>query len=155
MEDKTSVFHQRCGEILRLVESIESAIDFFISNYFVSPQSYKTFLLRDEVISRLNFERKIGIFRKICKHEKIDENKLKTILEAINYVRKVRNKVAHYEAHVEDPEIGETSLWSTKSIKFRKDSILLTEELVKEIEEKCAFVNREIMNIYLKLLGKQ
>jgi hypothetical protein len=152
-EEKTNIFHQRCGEILRMVLNVESMFDFFISNYFVCPQNYKTFFLRDEIILQLSFERKIHLFKEICQCERISGNKLKEISEAVNYIRNVRNKIAHSEAYVEDSKNAEISLWSAKSIKHRKDSIQLTEELVKEISDKSSFAIRQIIGVHLELFN--
>ncbi len=46
MEEENQLFHMNCGEILRMGLDVESTLDFFISNYFCSSQSYKTFFLR-------------------------------------------------------------------------------------------------------------
>lgn len=151
MTEKEDIFHKRCGEILRLAQHLESTLTFFISNYFVYPQNYKTFLLGDSVIIKLNFERKIEVFKEICKHEEIDKKKLDKILHAIRHVQKIRNKVAHFEALVHDPKIGEISLWSAKSCKPKKDVVKLTEGVVEKVRKNTFFAAKQITRLHAKL----
>lgn len=151
VKEKLDEFHKMCGEILRSALSIETTLDFFISNYFCSPQSRKTFFLSDLIIVGMNFDRKIGIFKSICKEEKVDKKELKRILDSINFVREIRNKVAHSELLIEDQKLGDPTLWSRKSIRYRKDSIKLTRKLVEAIEEKRLIAVKGIVKIHLEL----
>jgi len=91
-EDENQAFHRRVGEILRIAVNVEEDLDFFIANYFCTPQSYKTFLLKDLwLVEQTGFGRKINIFKKICKEEKIDEKWVNGIVEAMNFVIEKRN----------------------------------------------------------------
>ncbi len=147
---KAELFHSRCGEVLRKAQHVESTLDFIIPNYFCRPQDYKTFLLSDSVILGLSFERKTQVFKEICTREKIEKGRLKKVMDAINFVKSVRNKVAHFESCIQDPVTGEISLWSPKSYRFKKDSIELTEELLKKVEENRLFAIRQMTDIYLE-----
>ncbi len=153
MGEEKKIFYRNCGEILRLALDIESTLDFFISNYFCSPQSYKTFLFKDLILMEqtgLGFKRKIEIFKKICEREKIGRERVKKIIDAIQFVREKRNMVSHGEAFVSDIKDG-IKLQKGKSVKNKKDEIKITDELVKEVEEKRLFSTREIVKIHIEL----
>jgi hypothetical protein len=128
---------KKSGEVLRMALHIESTLDFFIANYFSLAINYRTNLLRD-VLSDINFGRKIGMFEQICRDEQLDETKLQEILTAIRFVTDIRNKVAHWEAFLEDPGLGNIKLWTRKSTKYKEDQVDLTEELLKKIDEQRA-----------------
>ncbi len=99
--EEDQIFHRNCGEILRIGLDVESTLDYFISNYFCAPQSYKTSLLRDLIlVEQIGFGRKIDIFKKICKRENIDEERIGRIAEAVMFVNNIRNRVAHDEAFI-------------------------------------------------------
>ncbi len=53
LEKENQKFYRNCGEILRIGFLVESYLDFFISNYFVTPQTYKTFLFTDLILAGL------------------------------------------------------------------------------------------------------
>jgi len=150
IEIKTDVFHKRCGEILRMALHVETSLDFFISNYFCYPQSYKTFLLSDLILIKLGFERKVQIFREICKKEEIDKEEIKKIIKSIDFVKTIRNKVAHSEAFIGDPTDG-IKLQTRESVKYKKDELKLTEELIKRVDKNRLSAIRGIVQIYLKL----
>lgn len=144
-------FHRMSGEILRIAVDVESYLDFFISNYFCTPQSYKTFLLRDLwLVERTGFGRKIDIFKKICKKEGIDEQRVNKIVKAMDFVRDIRNIVAHGEAFVSDIKEG-IKLQKRKSVQYKKDELKITDDLVKEIIEKENFSIVEIINLHKEL----
>lgn len=149
---KAELFHSRCGEVLRKAQHVDSTLDFVIPNYFCRPQDYKTFLLSDLVISGLGFDGKTRVFREICKREHIAKGRLKKVMDAIDFVKSVRNKAAHFEAHIQDTSIGEISLWSPKSYNYGKARLTLTEELLTEVEEKRLFAIRQMTDIYLELM---
>jgi len=122
-EDENQAFHRRVGEILRIAVNVEEDLDFFIANYFCTPQSYKTFLLKDLwLVEQTGFGRKINIFKKICKEEKIDEKRVNGIVEATNFVIEKRNMAAHGEAFVYDKEEG-MKLQTRKSTKKKETGI--------------------------------
>ena len=151
MEEENQVFHRNCGEILRMGLDVESTIDYFISNYFCAPQSYKTFLLRDLIlVEQIGFGRKIEICKKICKRENIDEERIGRIVEAVKVVNNIRNRVAHDEAFISDQKEG-IKLQKRKSAQYKKDELKITDELVKEVDEKRTFSNQEIIKIHREL----
>ena len=151
MEEENQFFHMNCGEILRMGLDVESTLDFFISNYFCSPQSYKTFLFKDLIlVERVGFGRKIEIFKKICKKENIGKERINKIVEAVRSVNKIRNRVAHDEAFVSDQKEG-IKLQKRKSIQYKKDELKITGDLVKKVDGKRLYSNQEILKIHLEL----
>lgn len=152
MQNEVESFHRRCGEILRLALAVEEDLDFFISNYFCRPQNYRTFLLNDLILVNTTFGRKVDIFKEICKKENIN---VREIIETINFIKKTRNKIAHFEAHIENPKNNEITLWSRESVKYKEDILKPTDELVKELNEKKIFAINGINKIYLDLLKKE
>ena len=151
MKADNQMFHQNCGEILRMALHIESQLDFFIANYFCSPQNYKIFLLEDLILTNfLGFGRKITIFKGICEKEGIEKEHISQIVKAIEFVQQIRNKVAHYEAFVSTQEEG-IKLQKRKSVTYKKDELKLTNELLKEVDENRLFALRGISKIDLEL----
>jgi hypothetical protein len=149
--EEDQIFHRNCGEILRMGLDIESDLDFFISNYFCSPQSYKTFLLRDLIlVEPIGFGRKIEIFKKICEKENIDKERINKIVEAVKFVNNIRNRVAHDEAFISDQKEG-IKLQKRKSVQYKKDEREITDDLVKEVDAKKLFSKQEIIKIYIEL----
>ena len=151
MEEENQIFHRNCGEILRMAINIESELEFFISNYFCSPQSYKTFLFKDSILVKyVTFEHKIEIFREICKKEDIDKEQINKIVKSVRFVQKIRNRVAHGEAFVSDQKEG-IKLQKRESVKYKKDEIKITGDLVKKVDEKRLFSIQEIVKLYMEL----
>lgn len=151
MEEENQFFQKNCGEILRIGLDVESTLDFFISNYFCSPQSYKTFLFKDLILVELvGFGRKINIFKKICKKENIGKERINKIVEAVWSVNNIRNRVAHDEAFVSDQKEG-IKLQKRRSTQYKKDELIITGDLVKKTDEKRLYSNQEIIKIYLEL----
>ena len=150
MEEK---FNERCGEILRMALAVEANLDFFISNYFCHPQSYKTFILNDVIVDTLqiSFGKKIEIFKKICKEEKIfGEREIKVIVDSIKFVSSIRNKVAHWEGFSENPD-GEIKLQKRTSVKYKKDELKLTDKLVHDVDKRHLLAINGINEVYFKL----
>lgn len=154
LEKENEKFYRNCGEILRMALSVESDLDFFISNYFVFPQSRKTFFFEDTVLigpPALGFERKIEIFKNICKEENIDKKRVDKIVEAIDYIRKIRNRVAHDEAFISDRKEG-IKLQKRKSVTYKKDELKITDDLIVEVDKKRLFAVHEISRLHMELL---
>lgn len=149
-DDEHQMFLRNCGEILRMGLGIEIHIDFFISNYFCSPQSYKTFRFEDLILINLNFGRKIEIFKEICKNENLNNERIGKVLKAIKEVQKIRNRVAHDQAFISDPKEG-TKLQKRKSVTYKKDELKITDNLIKKLDEKRLFSIQEISKIHLEL----
>ena len=152
MEEEHQVFHRNCGEILRMALSVDSELYFFISNYFCTPQTYKTFILSDLILvgTNMGFGRKIEIFKEICKEEDIDKKRVDRIVEAVKFVNRIRNRVAHDEGFVSDQKEG-IKLQTRKSVKYKRDELKITDELVKEVNEKRLFSEQEIIKIHIEL----
>lgn len=153
MSKKThETFNRRSGEILRLAVNTESQLELFLSKYFCGHSYYKVNLIEDEILQKLNFDRKIKIFKKICNHIKYDQTKLQKIIEDIRFIQKNRNKVAHFESSYredpDNPEIAEVRLWPRTSMKTKDKSLVLTKELMEEI-------NRCYLSIYKGTLDVQ
>jgi hypothetical protein len=151
MEGEAQFFHKNCGEILRVALNIESELDFFISNYFCYLQNYKTFLFADLIlVERMGFGRKIEIFKEICKKENVDKERIDKIVESIEFVQRIRNRVAHDEAFVSDQKEG-IKLQKRKSVKYKRDEIKITGDLVKKVDEKRLSSIQEIVKLYMEL----
>jgi len=153
MEKRVEEFHRKSGEILRMALHVETTLDFFISNYFCYPQTYRTFLLNDSILIKMGFERKIKIFEEICKKEEIGPEEYRETIRAMNYVKDKRNKVAHYEAFVSNPEEG-IKLQPRKSEIFGREVLKLTDELIKKIDEERLSAIQGVTKIHLKLNEK-
>ena len=152
MKADNQMFHQNCGEILRMALHIESQLDSFVANYFCSPQSYKTFLFKDLLLveHHMGFGRKIEIFKEICKKENIGKERINKVVEAVRSVNNIRNRVAHGEAFVSDQKEG-IKLQKRKSIQYKKDELKITGDLVKKVDEKRLFSIQEIVKLYMEL----
>ena len=152
-------FHRRSGEILRIAVNVESELELFLSNYFLGVSSSKDNIFRDEILLNMGFERKITLFKKICKYEKFNQKKLASIIDDCNFVKDIRNKIAHfgstYEGSPEDPKNAKLILWSRKSLVHRKDSLDITEELSQEIGKRYFAVIKGVGEVYNFLIDKQ
>ena len=100
IEEKIGDFRNKVGIILTESLYVETSLEFFISNYFVKPQTQKTFFLNDTIILRLNFDKKIDLFREICKREGYDMKDVEKVIKAIKFVQETRNKVAHWQTEI-------------------------------------------------------
>lgn len=151
IEKEIQIFHQNSGEIIRMAVHIESNLDFFIANYFCSPQNHKTFLLGDLILTEnFGFERKINVFKGICKRENIEQKRINKIVDSIKFIKKIRNRVAHDETFILNREEG-IKLQKRKRVTYKKDELKLTDELMKEIDEKRMFALQGIDKIYSEL----
>ncbi len=79
MQNQFDEFSRNCGEILRFGSQIESILEIFISDYFINTYKNSRKHLLNDLIFRLNFERKFQIFKQICKGEEIPSSKIKKI----------------------------------------------------------------------------
>jgi hypothetical protein len=152
LQQEIDTFHRNSGEILRLALGIESCLDFFISNYFCHPQNYKTFLFSDVILVEspaLSFERKIQIFKEICKEESVNQSIIRNICNAISFVKNIRNRIAHGEAYISGLE--GVKLQKRRSKLYKKDELKITDELVHKVDEKRLFCIQEINKIYMEL----
>ena len=152
-------FHRRSGEILRIAVNVESELEYFLTTYFCGISSYKNNLFEDEILLNMGFERKIALFKKICKHEKFNQKRLKSIVNDFNFVKEIRNKIAHfgsrYEDPVDNPDKAKIILWSRKSVKYRKDSLDITDELSQEINKRYFSARKGIFEVQNYLIERQ
>jgi len=148
IEEENKEFHRISGEVLTMALAVESDLEFFISNYFVKPQTGKTHFLKDSILLKMGFDKKVQLFKDICKREKFDEKTLKKVVEAVNFIKDTRNKIAHWQ--------GEKAF--DKPIRLRKrtsfttkDDILeLNDFLLKEVDKNKLKAIRGIRDFYLE-----
>ncbi|RXG35016.1 hypothetical protein [Methanohalophilus sp. WG1-DM] len=150
IKELNNAFHRNSGQILGMALHIETQLDYFIANYFANPQSYRTFVLKDLIIFDMAFGRKTKIFVDICKTEKIDENWLKEIREAIGFVQRIRNRVAHDQATFYQQE-EKIVLQKKKSVTYKKDELEITDALVDKVDKNRLFCLQEISKIAIKI----
>ena len=152
-------FHRRSGEILRIAVNVEAELELFLSTYFCGLSSYKNNIFEDEILLNMGFERKISLFKKICKYEKFDQKRLAGIIDDFNFVKEIRNKIAHfgstYEGSPEDPDKAKLILWSRKSVKYRKDSLDITNELTQEVSKRYFSARKGMDEVHNYLLDRQ
>lgn len=149
MEKKTEEFYRRCGEILRSALHVESNLDSLILNYFCYPQHDKGFLFLDSILNRTNFERKIEIIKQICEKEEVELEA--DVIDPIKFVKDKRNRVAHHDACAVDRGTG-TVLQRFKAKKGgQMEQLELTDDLMKQVEEKRLSAIRGIAKVNLEL----
>ena len=85
MEEENQIFYRNCGEILRMAINIESELEFFISNYFCSPQGYKTFLFKDLILVKKTEPAKFRMEEMIAKTERDIEKVYDQLNENYHY----------------------------------------------------------------------
>jgi len=148
IEEENKEFHRIMGEILTMALAVESYLEFFIVNYFVKPQTGKTHFLNDSIILKIGFDRKIQLFKDICKREKFDKEVLEKVLEYINFVKDTRNKVAHWQGE----KMFDKPIRLRKRTSFTtKDDILeLNDSLSREMDENRLKAIKGIRDFYLK-----
>jgi len=139
------------GEILRIAVNVENDLEHFLMYYILGFSSNKQNFLRDEILQKMNFQRKVELFEKISKLEKFDLRPLKKILSDIKFIQERRNKVAHWESSLEGPpehpEQGEIRLWSPKSLKHKKDTLVLNQEILNEINKRYFSASKGIVEV--------
>jgi len=140
-------FHRKCGEILRMAIDVESNLDAMISHYFCYPHHDKEILLYESIITKIGFDRKIEILKDICKKEGI---KLKSgLIQSINFVKDIRNQVAHREAWTS--KRGEGIELRPLTVTRPDQILVLTNDLMKEVEEKRLSAIKGLAEIVLEL----
>ena len=143
-------FHRNSGQILGMALHIETQLDHFIANYFSNPQNYRTLIFKDLIILDMSFGRKIRIFIEICKKEQINKKWLNEIRETIEFVQKIRNRVAHDQATFYQQE-EKIVLQKKKSVTNKKDELEITDNLVDEVDKKRLFCLQEISKVAIKI----
>ena len=140
-------FSEKAGKVLSMALGVETDLEFFISNYFIHPQNGKTFFFNDLFMIKSNFERKVQIFKEICEREEFDAEKISEIIKSINFVKEIRNKVAHWQAE----KVFDKPLRLRKRTTYTtKDDILeLNEDLLKKLDSERLKANKGISEFYL------
>lgn len=131
VEEEVKKLNELTGKIVSMALHIEDTLEFFISNYFIKPQNQKTFFFDNLILKKMNFEKKIEIFKEICKREKFDKTKFNEVLSYISVVQKMRNNFAHQQVII-DPSKKEILIGN------RKKSLLVqldSEKTLKKVEE--------------------
>lgn len=149
-QDKSRIFNEYCGEILRLGVDVSSALDFALANIFIHPQNERTFILQG-FFSELEFEKKIQFFKKTCKFIGYDNDKLKEVIDYSDKIRNLRNRVAHQQSFIDKTEEG-IKLRKNEIIMFEEDTLVLTEELMSEARDWTALAKKAITDIYLDVM---
>ncbi|SDF93397.1 hypothetical protein SAMN04488589_1730 [Methanolobus vulcani] len=143
-------FHRNSGQILGMALHIETQLDHFIANYFSNPQNYRTLIFKDLIILDMSFGRKIRIFIEICKKEQINKKWLNEIKETIEFVQRIRNRVAHDQATFYQQE-EKIVLQKKKSVTNKEDELEITDTLVDEVDKKRLFCLQEISKVAIKI----
>jgi len=156
-------FNRKCGEILGISLNVEQGIEHFISAYcgycgsYIEtvngiPTVFQTQATKENIHRiqrliqpRLDFGKKIEIFEDICRAEKVNGEKQKSILNKIKRIQSVRNQVAHgerYSAPSLKPKLRKKrrrflSLEDDFRTFFQEDksSLELSDELLKELRK--------------------
>ena len=149
VQQEVDEFNRNCGIIIGQAAHIESSLEFLISNYFSNPQTRRTFLLSDTIITELSFERKIAVFKRICEEEHIEKGRVEKVIESIRFVQEKRNRIAHGQTFLES--IGTIKLQKRKSSLYKKDELELTPELMKQLADRTLAAVQGINGIYLEL----
>lgn len=147
-------FNSKVGLILAYALNVEQNLEFFISNYFIKPQTSKTFFLEDLIRDKIrSFEAKRDIFKKICKREKYKEENeelYQNTVDAIKYVIQERNKVAHWSR--EKPHNAPTQLRKRKEVTTNTDVCKLTDEFVEKYQKTGLKAINGITEFHLKYM---
>lgn len=141
-------FSKKSGEVLNMALGVETNLEFFISNYFIRPQSGKIFFFNDVFMIKYNFERKVQVFKEICKREKFDEKRVLEIIQSINFIKETRNKVAHWQG--EKMFDKPLRLRNRISETTEKDILELNDELIKKLDEERLKAIHGINEFYMK-----
>ena len=157
LTEREDNFNRKRGEILRIALNIESFFDFTITTYFMgSPigqtpfenESGKRAFFQEGIAYNLKFELKRQIFEQICKRKDLSKEKIKEIMDKINFIHDLRNKVAHDDMRRTDSE--GPYLVKRDSLTPYKYKLYLTDELM----EKTKKMHREIIDEIFKLTDR-
>ena len=140
----TTASHERRSRILNYAIMVELQIGEFLNHYFIDnenkKQQFSELILNKEFFT---FEQKIRIFSKIIQQENIKierfgrETDKKNLIKDIEYIREVRNAIAHNHPF-RNPETNDITI---KYKHKNKD---------KEIPLNDVF-DKEFFNLYMKV----
>lgn len=134
IHEESREFSRIAGEVLAMALTIESYLENFIYNYFISDSHpSKKFFFNDLMLINLGFTRKIDLFKDICKRERFNNEEISKVLSSIYFIKNVRDKVAHWERekHFDKP----LRLRKRTSSTTKDDILELNEKLLKELDE--------------------
>lgn len=151
--EKINEFNRQCGEILTIALGMETRLEFFITNYFVMPQSGKTLFLNDILTEtlKLSFEEKINVFREICKREEFDKKEVDEIIKSIKYVQEIRNKVAHWQREITNDKI--VQLRKRKTFTTNKDTLSIDKTELSKFEKANNLAAKGVIMLYSKYIN--
>lgn len=149
---KPEEFNENVGKVLNASLHVENLLDFFISNYFVKPQIDKTHFFNDILILKMNFERKIELFKDICKREKFNKEKVNSVVKSIKYIQGIRNKVAHGQSMATSLGDNVWHIYLKKRTSFttQEDILELDKELMDKIDQERLDAVEGISKLYMK-----
>jgi hypothetical protein len=135
------------GDILRAGVYAEMQFDQFIADYFAAGNKKKAGLLNDLFLAEfLDFDKKMRLFKRICEEESIPTKEINEVYNAAESIRRVRNKIAHYEPVFEAPS-GKVKLQPRKAKVHPNDRLEVNAALVKQTAEKSAAVAQGLAKI--------
>ena len=141
-------FSKNVGLVLSSALHVETTLEFFISNYFIKPQIDKTHFFNDSVLLKMNFEKKIELFKDICKREEFDKKEVKSIIKSIRHVQEIRNKVAHWQSEISYG--NQIQLRKRTSSTTQKDIIKLDNVTMKVLDKERLKAIQGINDLYMK-----
>ncbi|MCX6768168.1 MAG: hypothetical protein NTY90_05600 [Candidatus Micrarchaeota archaeon] len=151
LDERMREFNAACGDILRAGVFAETRLDLFIAGYFAGWAEKKAGLLNDLFLAEfLDFEKKNRLFKKICEQEGIPAKDVNEVFNAAESIRRVRNKIAHYEPVIEAPA-GKVKLQPRKGTVQPSERVEIDAALVKQVAEKSAAVTQGLVKITQKL----
>jgi len=153
MEEKIDELNRRAGKVLLRAVQVESYLEMLLLEYFKLEDWEKQNMLSDELLIPLKLETKIQILEDICKKEDIEDRK--EIIKNIRFLQNIRNKVAHGERYVTALPEAKVKITSRKMFKKKEDEIDLTDELMKEIEDKTKEATKRLIEIQVDLAHKK
>ncbi|GEM_PF-5953032 len=152
MNDNIKEFNKWKGEILSSALSVESNLEIFIADYLFEVLSEKRNFFIFVVLQKLDFNKKVEIFKEICKRNLNKEdikNIFDTAIKSIRYVQEIRNKVAHWETHITAK--NEIQLQRRTDYIEEKDMINLDENLIKNFKQSAMVAIFGIRDLSMKV----
>jgi len=134
-------FNGKSGEVLRTALNLEANLDYFIATRFKNPPrnqknffqelSDKRTFFEEILLQNLTFEKKKDIFKNICKKERCDLELLNETIGSIEFIQKIRNKIAHW--HMVQTQENEPFLTNKVGVATESEKLMLSDEVMKQI----------------------
>ncbi|GEM_PF-4361103 len=130
------------GEIIRHARGVEELLELVIAKQCMY-RKYEARIVCKENAHKLNFKGKVKGFEEICVAENLlTQNELKEIISSLQYIREIRNKIAHSERYLVGGRI---------SIRFPQLApLIIDESLVNKIKEQRLKVLPALVKIIQK-----